>query len=48
MAVETFKEYLKNYAKPETVKTGNELISKTISEMSGIARQRGTQPGRYG
>ncbi len=39
-ALSSFKEYLKNYAKPETVNIGNELISKTISEMSGIARQR--------
>ncbi len=39
-ALSSFKEYLKNYAKPETVKVGNQLISKTISEMSGIARQR--------
>jgi 2-iminoacetate synthase len=39
-ALSSFKEYLKNYAKPETVKVGNQLISKTISEMSGFARQR--------
>lgn len=39
-ALSSFKEYLKNYAKPATVKTGEELIRKTVSEMSGIARQR--------
>jgi 2-iminoacetate synthase len=39
-ALSSFKEYLQNYAKPETVKIGNELIQKTIAGMSGIARQR--------
>lgn len=39
-ALSSFKEYLQNYAKPETVKIGNELIQKTISEMNGIAKQR--------
>ncbi|QGY46330.1 [FeFe] hydrogenase H-cluster radical SAM maturase HydG [Maribellus comscasis] len=39
-ALSSFKEYLQNYAQPETVKTGNELIQKTIAEMDGIARQR--------
>lgn len=39
-ALSSFKEYLMNYAKPETVTIGNELIRKTIDEMSGVARQR--------
>lgn len=39
-ALSSFKEYLKNYAKPATVKIGEELIRKTVAEMSGIARQR--------
>ncbi|MEZ5105086.1 MAG: [FeFe] hydrogenase H-cluster radical SAM maturase HydG [Draconibacterium sp.] len=39
-ALSSFKEYLQNYAKPETIKIGNELIQKTISEMNGIAKQR--------
>lgn len=39
-ALSSFKEYLQNYAKPETVKIGDELIQKTIAGMSGIARQR--------
>jgi 2-iminoacetate synthase len=39
-ALSSFKEYLLNFAKPETVKIGDELIKKTISEMSGVARQR--------
>lgn len=39
-ALSSFKEYLKNYATPATVRIGEELISKTVSEMSGIARQR--------
>ena len=39
-ALSSFKEYLANYAQTETVKTGNELIKKSIDEMSGIARQR--------
>lgn len=39
-ALSSFKEYLMNYATPNTAKIGNELIQKTISEMSGIARNR--------
>ena len=39
-ALSSFKEYLKNYANPATVRIGEELIRKTVSEMSGIARQR--------
>ena len=39
-ALSSFKEYLKNYAKPETVKIGDELIKKSIAEMTGIAKQR--------
>ena len=39
-ALSSFKEYLKNYAKPETVKIGEELIKKSIAEMTGVARQR--------
>ena len=39
-ALSSFKEYLKNYATPATVRIGEELIIKSVSEMSGIARQR--------
>lgn len=39
-ALSSFKEYLKNYAKPETVNIGDELIKKTVNEMTGIAKQR--------
>jgi 2-iminoacetate synthase len=39
-ALSSFKEYLQYFASPETAETGNRLINKTISEMSGIARQR--------
>ena len=39
-ALSSFKEYLKNYAKPETVKAGDELIKKSIAEMTGVAKQR--------
>lgn len=39
-ALSSFKEYLQNYASPETALIGNELIEKTISGMSGVARQR--------
>ncbi len=39
-ALSSFKEYLRNYAKPETIKIGNNLIQKAIAEMDGIARQR--------
>lgn len=39
-ALSSFKEYLQNFASPETVAVGNELIQKNIAEMNGIARQR--------
>lgn len=39
-ALSSFKEYLQNYASDETANIGNELIYKTLSEMSGVARQR--------
>ncbi|WP_346856757.1 [FeFe] hydrogenase H-cluster radical SAM maturase HydG [uncultured Draconibacterium sp.] len=39
-ALSSFKEYLQNYASPETVEVGNKLIADSISEMSGLAKQR--------
>ncbi len=39
-ALSSFKEYLMNYASPETVKVGNQLINQTINSMSGLAKQR--------
>ncbi len=39
-ALSSFKEYLMNYASPETVEVGNQLISQTINSMSGLAKQR--------
>ncbi|MFV0265564.1 MAG: [FeFe] hydrogenase H-cluster radical SAM maturase HydG [Draconibacterium sp.] len=39
-AVSSFKEYLQNFASPETVEAGNQLIQQTIGNMSGVARQR--------
>ncbi|WP_321346788.1 [FeFe] hydrogenase H-cluster radical SAM maturase HydG [uncultured Draconibacterium sp.] len=36
----SFKEYLQNYASPETREIGDELIRETIAGMSGIAKQR--------
>ena len=39
-ALSSFKEYLQNYAKPETAEIGNALIQSTIESMSGVARQR--------
>jgi 2-iminoacetate synthase len=39
-ALSSFKEYLKNFATPETEQIGNKLISETISGMEGIARTR--------
>ena len=39
-AISSFKEYLQNYASPETTEIGDILINKTISEMSGVAKQR--------
>jgi len=39
-ALSSFKEYLQNYASPETVDVGNILIKDTIAGMSGLAKQR--------
>ena len=39
-ALSSFKEYLKNYAKSETVEIGDELIKKSITEMTGVAKER--------
>ena len=39
-ALSSFKEYLQNFASPETAEIGNKLIKETINGMSGIARQR--------
>ena len=39
-ALSSFKEYLQNYASPETAKVGDILIQQTISGMSGLAKQR--------
>ncbi len=39
-ALSSFKEYLQNYASPETGKIGNRLIQETIAGMNGLARQR--------
>lgn len=39
-AVSSFKEYLQNYGSSETKIIGNQLITKTIDEMSGLAKQR--------
>lgn len=39
-ALSSFKEYLKNFASPETISVGNSLIENTIAEMTGIARKR--------
>jgi 2-iminoacetate synthase len=39
-ALSTFREYLQNFASPETLEAGDKLITETISGMSGIARQR--------
>ena len=39
-ALSSFKEYLQNFAKPETAVVGNQLITETIAGMNGIARQR--------
>lgn len=39
-ALSSFKEYLQNYASPETAEIGETMIRKTIEGMSGIARQR--------
>ena len=39
-ALSSFKEYLQNYASPETVKVGDNLIQETIAGMDGVAKQR--------
>ncbi|WP_167605205.1 [FeFe] hydrogenase H-cluster radical SAM maturase HydG [Maribellus sediminis] len=39
-ALSSFKEYLQNFASPNTVAVGDEFIQKNIAEMNGIARQR--------
>ncbi|MCF6356987.1 MAG: [FeFe] hydrogenase H-cluster radical SAM maturase HydG [Draconibacterium sp.] len=39
-ALSSFKEYLQNYASPETAKVGDVLIQQTINGMSGLAKQR--------
>ena len=39
-ALSSFKEYLQNYASPETAEVGNVLIQQTINGMSGLAKQR--------
>jgi len=36
----SFKEYLQNYASPETRIIGDQLIKETIAGMSGVAKQR--------
>jgi 2-iminoacetate synthase len=39
-ALSSFKEYLQNYASPETAFVGNKLIHESIAGMNGIAKQR--------
>jgi 2-iminoacetate synthase len=39
-ALSTFREYLRDFASPETIEAGNKLIADTLSGMNGIARQR--------
>lgn len=39
-ALSSFKEYLNNFASPETKEVGEKLIRKSIEQMSGLARQR--------
>ena len=39
-ALSSFKEYLKNYASPDTSLIGERLIQKTIVELDGLAKQR--------
>jgi 2-iminoacetate synthase len=39
-ALSSFKEYLQNYASPQTAEVGNQLIKDTIAGMEGIAKQR--------
>ena len=39
-ALSSFKEYLQNFATPQTAEIGNRLITDTINSMTGVARQR--------
>ena len=39
-ALSSFKEYLQNYATPETAIVGENLIRETIAGMNGLAKQR--------
>lgn len=39
-ALSSFKEYLRNFAKPETKEVGERLITEAIAGMNGIAKQR--------
>lgn len=39
-ALSSFKEYLQNYASPETATIGNRLITETVSQMEGVAKRR--------
>jgi 2-iminoacetate synthase len=39
-ALSSFKEYLQNFASPQTVEVGNRLIQETIAGMEGLAKQR--------
>ncbi len=36
----SFKEYLQNYASPETKEIGDKLIKETIAGLTGVAKQR--------
>ena len=36
----SFKEYLQNYASPETREIGDQLIRETIAGLTGVAKQR--------
>ncbi|MBN2636392.1 MAG: [FeFe] hydrogenase H-cluster radical SAM maturase HydG [Prolixibacteraceae bacterium] len=39
-ALSSFQEYIQNFASEETATVGNELILKSIGDMSGVAKQR--------
>jgi len=39
-ALSSFKEYLQNFARPETKEVGERLIKEAIAGMNGIAKQR--------
>ncbi len=39
-ALSTFREYLRNFASPETIAVGNQLITEAINSMSGVAKSR--------